>query len=59
VLRWSVGRARPAQLAADNRIGRWTAYRNLHEGLDPLAVAARRAACLPRRWPPALRSIRT
>jgi len=31
---------RLAQLAADNRIGRSTAYRYLHEGIDVLAGAA-------------------
>jgi hypothetical protein len=40
VLRWFVDGTRLAQLAADNRIGRSTAYRYLHEGLDVLAAAA-------------------
>jgi DDE superfamily endonuclease len=34
------GGTRLAQLAADNRIGRSTAYRCLHEGIDVLAAAA-------------------
>ncbi|HUR06654.1 MAG TPA: transposase family protein, partial [Nonomuraea sp.] len=40
VLRWFVDGTRLAQLAADNRIGRSTAYRYLHEGIDVLALAA-------------------
>jgi hypothetical protein len=40
VLRWFVDGTRLAQLAADNRIGRSTAYRYLHEGIDALAAAA-------------------
>ena len=40
MLRWFVDGTRPAQLAADNRIGRSTAYRYLHEGIDVLAAAA-------------------
>ncbi len=40
VLRWFLNGTRPAQLAADDRIGRWTAYRFLHEGIDMLAAAA-------------------
>src|SRR3954449_5603994 len=40
VLRWFLDRTRLAQLACDNRIGRSTAYRYLHEGIDALAVAA-------------------
>ncbi|HEX2073703.1 MAG TPA: transposase family protein [Geodermatophilus sp.] len=40
VLRWFVDGTRLAQLAADNRIGRSTAYRYLHEGIDVLAAAA-------------------
>jgi DDE superfamily endonuclease len=40
VLRWFLDGSRPAQLAADNRIGRSTAYRYLHEGIDVLAAAA-------------------
>ena len=39
-LRWSVDGTRLLQLAADNRIGRSTAYRNLHEGIDVLVRAA-------------------
>lgn len=40
VLRWFLDSTRLAQLAADNRIGRSTAYRYLHEGIDVLAAAA-------------------
>ncbi len=40
ILRWFVDGTRLAQLAADNRIGRSTAYRYLHEGIDALAAAA-------------------
>jgi DDE superfamily endonuclease len=40
VLRWFVDGTRLTQLAADNRIGRSTAYRYLHEGIDVLAAAA-------------------
>jgi hypothetical protein len=40
VLRWFLDGTRLAQLAGDNRIGRSTAYRYLHEGIDALAVAA-------------------
>jgi hypothetical protein len=40
VLRWFVDGTRLAQLAADHRIGRSTAYRYLHEGIDALAAAA-------------------
>jgi DDE superfamily endonuclease len=40
VLRWFLNGTRLAQLAADNRIGRSTAYRYLHEGIDALAAAA-------------------
>src|SRR5512135_2375797 len=40
VLRWFVDGTRLAQLAADNRIGRSTAYRYVHEGIDVLAAAA-------------------
>ena len=40
VLRWFLDGARLAQLAADNRIGRSTAYRYLHEGIDALAATA-------------------
>ena len=40
LLRWFVDGTRLAQLAADHRIGRSTAYRYLHEGIDVLAAAA-------------------
>jgi hypothetical protein len=40
VLRWFLDGTRLAQLAADHRIGRSTAYRNLHEAIDVLAAAA-------------------
>jgi DDE superfamily endonuclease len=40
VLRWFVDGTRLAQLAVDNRIGRSTAYRYLHEGINVLAAAA-------------------
>ena len=40
VLRWFLDGTRLTQLAADNRIGRSTAYRYLHEAIDALAVAA-------------------
>ncbi|OLL70326.1 transposase [Pseudonocardia sp. Ae168_Ps1] len=40
VLRWFLDSTRVAQLAADNRIGRSTAYRYLHEGIDVLAATA-------------------
>jgi hypothetical protein len=40
VLRWFVDGTRLVQLAADNAIGRSTAYRYLHEGIDALAAAA-------------------
>ena len=40
VLRWFCDGTRLAQLAADNGIGRSTAYRYLHEGIDVLAAAA-------------------
>src|SRR3954452_507139 len=40
LLRWFLDGTRLAQLAADNRIGRSTAYRYLHEGIDVLAAAA-------------------
>src|SRR3954463_3758732 len=39
-LRWFVEATRLAQLATDHRIGRSTAYRYLHEGIDALAAAA-------------------
>src|SRR3954449_8957779 len=38
VLRWFLDGTRLAQLAADNRIGRSTAYRYLHEGINALAA---------------------
>jgi hypothetical protein len=40
VLRWFLDGTRLAQLAADNRIGRSTTYRYLHEAIDALAAAA-------------------
>jgi DDE superfamily endonuclease len=40
VLRWFLDGTRLAQLAADNDIGRSTAYRYLHEGIDVLADQA-------------------
>jgi hypothetical protein len=40
LLRWFLDGTRLAQLAADNAIGRSTAYRYLHEGIDALAAAA-------------------
>ncbi|HYX97801.1 MAG TPA: transposase family protein, partial [Geodermatophilus sp.] len=40
VLRWFLDGTRLAQLAADHRIGRSTAYRYLHEAIDVLAAAA-------------------
>jgi hypothetical protein len=40
VLRWFLDGTRLAQLAADNRIGRSTAYRYLHEAIDVLADRA-------------------
>jgi len=40
VLRRFLDGTRLAQLAADNRIGRSTAYRHLHEGADAIARAA-------------------
>jgi DDE superfamily endonuclease len=40
VLRWFLDGTRLAQLATDNAIGRSTAYRYLHEGIDVLAAAA-------------------
>src|SRR3954465_5171204 len=40
VLRWFCDGPRLAPLAADNRIGRSTAYRYLHEGIDVLAARA-------------------
>jgi hypothetical protein len=42
ILRWFCDGTRLAQLAADNEIGRSTAYRYLHEGIDILAAAAPR-----------------
>ena len=49
VLRWFLDATRVAQLAVDNGIGRSTAYRYLHEGIDALAAAA--PACTGRCWP--------
>jgi DDE superfamily endonuclease len=40
ILRWFLDGTRLAQLAGDNRIGRSTAYRYLHEGIDALAATA-------------------
>jgi hypothetical protein len=40
VLRWYLDGTRIAQLAGDNGIGKSTAYRALHEGIDALAAAA-------------------
>jgi hypothetical protein len=40
VLRWLLDGTRLAQLATDNAIGRSTAYRYLHEGIDVLAERA-------------------
>src|SRR3954451_9575106 len=40
VLRWFLDGTGLAQLATDHRIGRSTAYRYLHEGIDALAAAA-------------------
>jgi hypothetical protein len=40
ILRWFLDGTRLAQLAADNNIGRSTAYRYLHEGIDVLADRA-------------------
>src|SRR3712207_4805644 len=40
VLRWFLDGTRLTQLAADNAIGRSTAYRYLHEGIDVLADRA-------------------
>ncbi|MGY1762290.1 transposase family protein [Geodermatophilus sp. SYSU D00779] len=40
VLRWFLDGSRLAQLACDHAIGRSTAYRYLHEGIDVLAAAA-------------------
>jgi hypothetical protein len=40
ILRWFLDGTRLAQLAADNAIGRSTAYRYLHEGIDVLADRA-------------------
>ena len=42
VLRWFVDGPRLAQLAVDNRIGRSTAYRYLHGGIDALGGLADR-----------------
>jgi len=51
VLRWFCDGTRLAQLACDHRIGRSTAYRYLHEGIEVLAAAA--PGCAVRCWPPA------
>jgi hypothetical protein len=51
LLRWFLDGTRLAQLAADNRIGRSTAYRYLHEGITVLADRA--PGCAARCWPPA------
>src|SRR3954447_26021307 len=40
ILRWFLDGTRLAQLAGDNWIGRSTAYRYLHEGIDALAAQA-------------------
>src|SRR3712207_5302323 len=40
ILRWFCDGTRLAQLAADSEIGRSTAYRYLHEGIDVLAAVA-------------------
>jgi hypothetical protein len=40
ILRWFLDGTRLAQLAVDNAIGRSTAYRYLHEGIDVLAERA-------------------
>jgi hypothetical protein len=40
VIRWFLDGTRVAQLAADNRIGKSTAYDYLHEGIDALAACA-------------------
>src|SRR5215203_993825 len=40
LLRWFLDGTRLAQPACDHRIGRSTAYRYLHEGIDVLAAAA-------------------
>ena len=40
ILRWFLDGTRLAQLATDHRIGRSTAYRYLHEGIDVLAAQA-------------------
>ena len=40
VLRWLLDGTRLTQLATDNHIGRSTAYRYLHEGIDVLAGRA-------------------
>ncbi len=57
VLRWFLDGTRLAQLAADNDIGRSTAYRYLHEGIDVLADRA--PDCAERCWPPAPPATRT
>ena len=40
ILRWFLDGTRLTQLAADNQIGRSTAYRYLHEGIDILAATS-------------------
>ena len=57
LLRWFVDGTRLAQLAADNAIGRSTAYRYLHEGIDVLAATA--PGCAGRCWLPAPPATRT
>src|SRR3712207_5472242 len=48
ILRWVCDGTRLAQLAADNRIGRSTAYPDLHEGIDaPAAQAPGLSGALP------------
>ena len=48
VIRWFLDGTRVAQLAADNRIGKSTAYDCLHEGIDALAACA---PDLAEEWP--------
>jgi hypothetical protein len=57
ILRSFCDGARLAQLAKGNAIGRSTAYRYLHEGIDALPAPRRR--CMARCWPPAPPAIRT
>lgn len=45
MLRWSLDGTRARQLAADNAIGKSTAYDYLHEGIDVLAAGRQT-------WPP-------